>query len=187
MRWENEKAYRLISPRLLILVTTRDILDGINAMPTTFVAPVSFKPPIVMISVPPKSNTYDNILDNKEFVINILPSEYLTKVLKCGKHFPKGFNKLQQVGLNWYSSEKVKVPRVKEAKIWIECKFIGGLQIDHLRLTEHVPIFGEVVTAEVSDDVITEGKVDLKKLNPAMHITGDEFAVGFEIIKKKVA
>jgi flavin reductase (DIM6/NTAB) family NADH-FMN oxidoreductase RutF len=89
MRWENEKAYRLISPRLLILVTTRDILDGINAMPTTFVAPVSFKPPIVMISVPPKSNTYDNILDNKEFVINILPSEYLTKVLKCGKHFQR--------------------------------------------------------------------------------------------------
>ncbi|MDI6807060.1 MAG: flavin reductase family protein [Candidatus Aenigmarchaeota archaeon] len=187
MRYENEKAYRLISPRILILVTTVDILDGIDAMPTTFVAPVSFKPPLVMVSIPPKSNTYDNILDKKEFVINVLPSLYVTKVLKCGKHFPKGFNKLQQAGLNWYSSEKVKVPRVKEAKIWLECRFVGGLQIDHLRSTDHVPMLGEVITAEVSDDVVTEGRVDMKKLSPAMHITSESFAVGFEIVKKKVA
>ena len=185
MRLDPKEAYKLLSPRLLVLITTVDSMGGINAMPTTFIVPISFKPPLLMVSISPRTNTYDNIMWKKEFVVNILGKEYLDKVLRCGKHYPKGFNKLEQVGLKWYSSEKLEVPRVKEAKIWIECKFIGGVKIDHIALTDHIPIFGEVVTVDVSEDIVTEGKVDYTKISQVLHLTGEFFVTDFKISKHK--
>lgn len=185
MRVDVEKAYRLLSPRILVLITTVDSLGGINAMPTTFISPISFKPPLLMLSLSPKTNTFDNIIKYKEFVVNILGKEHLDKVLRCGKHFPKGFNKLEQVGLHWYSSEKVKPPRVKEAKVWLECKFIGGVKIDHVIFTDHIPLFAEIVSAEVSDELVKEKKIDFSKIQPVLHVTGEDFVVEFKTVKQK--
>jgi len=177
---ELSKVYRILAPRIVALITSTNTLSGINAAPVSFVSPVSFKPPILMISLRPIRHTYKNIIENKEFVINILSKGYVDRVLKCAVAYPEGINKLEVVGLHWYSSERIKVPRVKEAKVWFECRFL-----EEKKMGDHLVIFAEVLIAEARDDVITEGEVDLAKLNPILHIAKEKFATDFKVVKYK--
>jgi flavin reductase (DIM6/NTAB) family NADH-FMN oxidoreductase RutF len=180
MRIELSKIYNLLSPRVVTLITTVNSLKGVNAAPVDFVSPVSIDPPIVMISLRSTRKTYENIREKREFVINILSRQYADEVLRCAARYPPGINKLEQVGLHSYSSVIVKTPRVKEAKIWIECKLH-----DERIVGDHVAIFAQVLVAEVKDDIFTDGEVDMIKLNPILHVTQDNFATDFKVTKYK--
>jgi len=174
------EAYKLLSPRLTAVITTLNSLRAVNACVVSFISPISFNPPIVMISLAPVRHTYRNISQTKEFVINILGKERLDQMLRCAMKYQEGVNKLEHAGLRQYSSKLVRPPRVREAKAWLECKVI-----DERRMGDHIAVFGEVVAAEVSDQVLSDGSIDLNKINPVLHIAKEEFAVDFEIIKHK--
>lgn len=174
------QAYEILSPRLVLLVTTVNSHGGINAAPISWSSPISFDPPIVMISLAPVRHTYQNIKQNKEFVINVLNKSHLDHMLRCAAGYPPGINKLEIAGLGWYSSEIVKTPRVREGKAWLECKLL-----DERIMGDHIAIFGDVVMAEVKDEMLTGGRIDFTKVNPPLHISKDEFAVDFKIIKRK--
>lgn len=180
MRYPEEKAYRLLAPRLLTLITTINSKEGINVAPVDFCSPVSFSPCIVMVSLTPAIKTYKNIKETGEFVINVLPKKYLDQALRCAARYPEGINKLEIVGLKHYSSVIVKPPRIKEAKIWLECKLL-----DEKKVSDHFAMFGEVLLAEVSDDAIKNGEVDYSKIDPVLHLARDIFAVDYRIIKHR--
>lgn len=175
-----EKTWQIIAPRPIAVLTTLNSKKAIDACVVSFLSPVSFDPGILMVALAPIRHTYKNITETKEFVVNILGKEYLDQILRCARRYQEGVNKLQQSGLKWYSSEFVKPPRIKEAKAWIECKFLEGR-----KMGDHIAIFGEILTAEVKDEILTEGEVDLTKLNPVGHVSGDKFVVDFKIIKHK--
>lgn len=175
-----EQAYQLLSPRPILLITTLNSKRAANAAPVSFTTPVSFSPPIVMISLAPVRHSYRNILETKEFVINILSRECLDQVLRCAVPYQEGVNKLQQAGLKWYSSKIVNPPRVKEAKAWIECKLL-----EERKFGDHMVILGEVLAAEVKDEAVTAGDIDFSKINLVGHVDKDIFATDFKIIKHK--
>ena len=175
-----DKAYNLLSPRLVALITTANSVKGVNAAPMSFVSPVSMSPPIVMVSMRSTRATYENIRERREFVINILTKQYTDEVLRCAARYPPGINKLEQAGLHTYSSVIVKPPRVKEAKVWIECKLH-----DEKMVGDHIAVFGEVLVAEVKDDILTNGEIDMVKLNPIIHLKKDDFAADFKVTKYK--
>lgn len=180
MRIELDKTHELLSPRLVTLITTVNSLKGVNAAPISFVSPVSINPPIIMVSIKSTRTTYENIRERREFVINILGKQYIDEVLRCAARYPPGINKLEQVGLHTYSSVIVKPPRVKEAKVWIECKLH-----DEKIVGDHVAVFGQVLVAEVKDEVLTNGEIDMLKLNPILQLRKEDFAVDFKISKHK--
>jgi flavin reductase (DIM6/NTAB) family NADH-FMN oxidoreductase RutF len=180
MEIEPSQVHRLLAPRLTVLVTTVDGEKRINAAPISFVSPISFSPPIVMISLAPTRHTYQNIIETREFVINILNKEWLDRLLRCAARFPRGVNELEQSGLRWHSSKLVAPPRVREASVWIECKYLA-----ETKMGDHLAVFGQVLLAEVSDEITTNGEVDLEKLSPALHVAGNSFAVNFKIIERR--
>ncbi|MCS7106172.1 MAG: flavin reductase family protein [Candidatus Aenigmarchaeota archaeon] len=180
MKYPLEKSYRLLSPRLVVLVTTVNSKQGVNAAPISFCSPVSFSPPIVMISLTPEIRTHKNIKETKEFVINILPKQYIDQVLRCAARYPEGVNKLEVVGLKKFSSVLVKPPRVKEAFAWLECRLI-----EEKRLGDHFAIFGEVLTAEIKDEVVKDGEIDFSKVSPVLHLFKEYFAFDFKVAKQK--
>jgi flavin reductase (DIM6/NTAB) family NADH-FMN oxidoreductase RutF len=99
--------------------------DGsVNAAPFSWVAVVSYDPPQVLFSTNIKRHTYKNIIDTKEFVINIPSVDLLRAIWITQKHFPYGVNELKEAGLTVFSAEKVKPPRIKECKAHLECKVI---------------------------------------------------------------
>lgn len=180
MKIELAKTYRVLAPRIVSLITSVNKMSGVDAAPVSFVSPMSFRPATVMISLMPIRRTYKNILEHKEFVINILSKEHADKILKCAARYPEGVNKLEVVGFHWYSSERIRVPRIKEAKVWLECKLLEERQFG-----DHVVIFAEILAAEAKDEVITEGEVDLAKLNPMLHIGQEKFATDLRVVNYK--
>jgi len=178
MKVELNKAYLLLSPRLVVLLTTVNSKQGTNATPIDFIIPVNYSPPVIMISLMPLGHTYKNISTTKEFVINVLDRRYSDKVMRCAARYQEGVNKLSQSGLHQYSSQLVKPPRVKEADLWMECKCM-----DEKNFGDHVAIFGEVVAAEVRDELMKGSDIDFSKMEPFLHITKD-YAVETKIRKK---
>jgi len=179
MRIDSSKAYRLLSPRIVVLLTTTNSKHGINAIPIDFIIPVNYSPPIIMIALQPLGHTYESIKNTGEFVINVMSKKYTDSVIRCATRYQNGIDKIQQVGLHHFSSQLVRPPRVKEAKAWLECRFL-----DEKVFKDHVAIFAEIVVAEVSDDVVVNGEVDYSKIIPILHITKD-YIIGLDVVKKK--
>lgn len=180
MRLSSDKMYHLIAPRPVAVITSLNSTDTPNAMVVSFISPVSFNPPILMISLAPVRHTYQNILKSGEFVVNILSKRYSRQILRCAAKYQEGADKVAQAGLRTITSKIVSAPRIKEAKIWIECKIR-----DSKLVGDHFAIFGEAVAIEVKDDVLKDGKVDMRKVDPMLHISKDDFAVDFKLMKYK--
>jgi len=100
--------------------------------------------------------------------------------LRCAIPYQEGVNKLQQAGLRSFSSKIVKPPRVKEAKAWIECRFL-----EDRRLGDHMAILGEILTAEVRDELVDGEDINFSKINSILHVWKDIFALDFKVVKQK--
>ena len=180
MRLDPKKSYKLVSPRTVVAVTSMNSTSVPNACVVSFISPVSISPPLVMISLAPVRHTYKNIISSGEFVVNILSRRYIDQLLRCAAKYLEGVNKVQQAGLRCCSSRIVSPPRIREASAWLECKVTDSRQ-----LGDHIAIFGEVLEAEVVDAAIKDGEIDMKIIDPVMHIGGADFATDFKVTKHK--
>ena len=172
--------YKAMAPRLTVLVTTVDREGRINAAPFSFASPISFDPPLVMVSSGHGKDTLNNARDTGEFVLNIPVEGILNEICKCGGKFPPGTNELEETGLTAENSSMVKPPRVKECIAWFECK----LEQEH-EAGDHVMLIGRVLKAEVKDGLLKDGNLDVEKAKVLQHIGGREFAVPERVVNAK--
>lgn len=174
------QSYKLLSPRIVILVTTVDEKGRINAAPYSFCGPLEFDPPLVYFAARPFQDTYKNVKKTKEFVINIVDESFAQKAVTCEERCPPGVNELEKVGLHWYDSERVKPPRVKEAKVHLECKLVKKVEVGN-----HKMLIGEVVSAD-AEGVKSNYNPDFKKLKSIMQSSGEDFySIGKEVKLKR--
>jgi len=73
----------------------------------------------------PQHHTYQNIMETREFVINVPTEDIISEILKAAiitmKPCPAGLNEIERAGLTPIPSEKVRPPRVKECVAHYEC------------------------------------------------------------------
>ena len=115
---------RLLGFSPVTLITTVGKDGSINAAPHGWVTVVDYGPPQLLFSVNMKHDTYRNVLETKEFVVNIPGADMIREIWITQKPFPFGINELEKANLTSLPSEKVKPPRVKECKAHIECKVL---------------------------------------------------------------
>jgi len=168
-----EEFYKLLAPRPIVLITTVDKRGRINAAPMSFVMPVEMDPPILAFSTGYDGDTYRNIAETEEFVVNLVTEGIKKQMWVCGKSFPRGVNELEKAGLNWEPSEKVKPPRVVECPASFECK----LEWVH-EGPEYVVVAGRVVALKVGKSAIKAGKLNVEEIKPLLHLSGKSFVVG---------
>lgn len=173
MKVNLKDASRLIAPRPIVLITTVDGRGRINAAPMSWVTPVEFEPPIIAFSTSYGSDTYRNISDTGEFVLNLVPEQIKKQMYVCSKSFPRGVNELEKAGLSWAPSEKVKPPRIIECPINLECK-LEWVQ----KGPEYVVVAGRVVTAHAAEGAVKAGRLNAKRVKPLLHLSGKNFVVG---------
>ncbi len=173
MRVDLEDAYRLIAPRPIVLITTVDKRGRINAAPMSWVTPVESDPPIIIFSTSYESDTFRNVSDTEEFVLNLVPEKIKKQMYACSKSFPRGVNELEKAGLNWEPSEKVKPPRIVECPVNLECK------LDWIHKgPEYVVVAGKVVAAHAQKGAVKEKRLNAKLVKPLLHLTGKNFVIG---------
>jgi len=115
---------RLLGFSPVTLITTVGKDGSVNAAPYGWITVVDYNPPQLLFSVNIKHDTYRNVLETEEFVVNVPNADMIEEIWITQKPFPYGINELEEADLTPLPSEKVKPPRIKECKAHIECKVI---------------------------------------------------------------
>ena len=130
--------------------------------------------------------TTDNIRKNKAFTISfatrktVVQSDYVGLVSKA-----KEPNKIQKAGLHPIKSTKVNAPLFEEYPVTLECTLVS---LDGEK-GEGGTLVGQIVNVSVDESVLTNGKIDIKKLEPIAfdgenakyNVIGEEVADAFRV------
>jgi len=175
---------RLFAPSAcLVMITTVDGEGRINAASFGTCVRVCHDPVFIAFTVGAAKDTYNNVLANGEFVVNVPPfeREILEKVRVVGLEFPPRVNELEKAGLKAVPSKVVKPPRIAECRSHFECQVEWTKQWLH-----RLMVVGKVVAASVDEGCVDEnGYVVWEKLKPA-HYCGHEYQNGFVAAHEKM-
>ena len=170
----------LVQPRPVAWVSTLSASGVPNLAPFSFFNVVCAKPPTVvfcpMWSGPEaiKKDTLRNIEENPEFVIQVVSRDLADKMNLTSCELAADVSEFEVAGLKEAPSRRVKVPRVAEAKAYLEC-----------RMTQIIPVgegsgsgcmvLGEVLCIEIADEIMDGDRVNLDLLNPVGRLSGSEY------------
>ena len=177
---EPKNFWKLLAPRLTVLVTTMDSKGRADVSPFSWIAPVSFDPPLLTIAVGPNKHSYWNITQKKEFVVNIPTEKMLDKIWTAGEKWDPEISKIERAGLKTGKAEKVGPPILTECVVNLECYLEEAKKIG-----DHVLIIGKVVNIKVNEDYLDdEGRLKADLVRPPLHIADNLFA--FPYVTKEV-
>ena len=164
----------LTVPRPIGWIGTRG-KDGTNNLaPFSFFNAVCDFPPVFLISASNKDDgslkdTVKNIMDTKEFSINIVTEDLVHKMKITGKEFPYYIDEFEEAGLTPEEGKKIKAPCVAESPVNIECKLY-----DCKKVYDMYVIFGEAVCFSIRKDILDESfKVRYDNLKAIGRLAGD--------------
>lgn len=142
----------LVVPRPIALVTSHDLQGRLNAAPFSSYNYLSTDPPILGLGIASRpgpgvvaKDTAKNILDTKEYVVNVVTEDIAEKMNICAIDFPHEIDELEVAGLETEASSTIAVPRIKGIRAAFECRHVTTLQIgkSHIVLGEVLSIFVE--------------------------------------------
>ena len=151
-------AYKILSgvvtPRPIALVTTLNEDESINAAPFSFFNVLGASPPIIGFAPGDREpgvpkDTAINIRRTKEFVVHLTDEAGAEQMVGCAASWPYGVSELAAVGLTSTPSTALKVPRISEMPVALECEEWGTLQIGNNRL-----VIGKVLHVHLRDGVL---------------------------------
>jgi flavin reductase (DIM6/NTAB) family NADH-FMN oxidoreductase RutF len=184
---ETEAAYKLITgivvPRPIAWVTTLSPSGIVNLAPFSFFTCVSPKPPLMAISVGRNAGVYKdtarNILAGEEYVIHIADFSHLEALHHTSTEYPPEVSEVEAAGLATVSSDEVKVPRLADTPVAMECRFRNCIEFGH---TRNRLIVGEVVVFHLRDGLVRDGKVATGDLDPIARLGGPTYARLGEVV-----
>jgi flavin reductase (DIM6/NTAB) family NADH-FMN oxidoreductase RutF len=165
---KQENFVRLLSPRVSCLIVSMDSQKRVNAAPYSFVYPFSFNPPLIGVGIGKGKITLKNILEEREFSVNVISEEFAQKAVNCEEKI-EFYKRIEKNELHLEESDKIKVPRLKESKAVLECVLS---EVIELKEADHKIVVGKVVAVKATEK---EGLPDLDEMNYLMHETGNVF------------
>jgi flavin reductase (DIM6/NTAB) family NADH-FMN oxidoreductase RutF len=162
-------SYRLLHPRLVVLVSCADKTNKANAITLAWFMPVSVNPPLVVINIASKRHSHRLIEETKEFVINIPTMNIAQETLFCGRRSGRIHDKFEETRLTTLPAKTVKPPIIKECVAHLECKLEEQITVGDRTL-----FIGRVLTAYADREAFHE-KFDVRKVKPIYHMGGDDF------------
>jgi flavin reductase (DIM6/NTAB) family NADH-FMN oxidoreductase RutF len=168
----------IIVPRPVALITTLGEKGIVNAAPFSYFNAVCKDPVILSVSISKREkiqkDTARNILTNQEFVVNICSFLHAQAVSITGIDFPPDVSEIDMAKLSLISSQHVKVPRISDTLIQIECKLYKHFDMEDLEVDL---ILGEAIAVHIHNEIFNpEGLIDIAKLNPLARLSGKAYA-----------
>ena len=121
--------------------------------------------------------TTKNILARKAFTVSMATADQMEACDYVG--IASGNNtegKMEKAGFHTQKAEFVDAPVILELPMTLECRLISYDP-------ETCHLFGEIVNVSADESILTEGKIDVMKLEP---ITFDPVANAYHVIGEKV-
>jgi len=159
----------LVRPTVIISTVSPNGIS--NAAPFSFNSPAATRPtPLFGFESTKSHDTWTNIKENGEFVVNLVDESFGPLMEIMEKDFPYEVSEIKECGLTEQKSNHVKAPRIKEAYAWFECRMTKYVELSE----RAVWIFGEILEVEVDDAAVDE-VLDVEKVKPLNHIWGEYF------------
>ena len=117
-----------IVPRPIALVSSLDQGGVRNLAPFSYFTACSSNPPVVvfcpiMRPTPPMAkDTLRNILETREFVVNIVSEEFVQQMNATAAQVGPEVDEFELSGLTPLESDRIKPPRVAESHVHMECR-----------------------------------------------------------------
>ena len=168
----NFGAKPLMYPQPVLIIGSYDENGVPNAMNAAWGITTDFKEISISLS---EHKTTDNLAKRGAFTVSMATEDQVVACdyvgIESGRKVP---DKFEKAGFHATKSEFVDAPLIDELPLALECKvksFTDGILV------------GEIVNVSADDSVITDGKVDMKKLRP---IAFDPFNNAYVGIGEKV-
>ena len=168
-----------IIPRPIAFVATTNNEKINNIAPFSYFNGVCSNPPTIMFAPARRGwdgkekDTLVNIRDTKEFTINIVSESFAQQMVECSTDYDSKVDEFDISGLNIAKSKKILPPRLKEAKISFECNLNQIVEIGDGKAGSGFVVIGSIVLFHINDEIITNEKIDIQKLNPIGRLAGD--------------
>lgn len=119
-------------------------------------------------------DTLNNVRAVPEFVLQIVSYDLMEAMNLCSGEFAAEVNEFDVSGLTAIPSHRLKVPRVAEARAWLECRVRDVITISDAPGGSSL-ILGDVVFIEVCDEILSEGRVCVDKLDAVGRLAGADY------------
>jgi flavin reductase (DIM6/NTAB) family NADH-FMN oxidoreductase RutF len=165
-----------IVPRPIAWITTINEHGVVNLAPFSFFNGVSSEPPIVSVAIGhrnPMKDTLRNVLANNEAVIHIAYGDALEHIHQSGAEYPAQVSEVDALHLATVPAQKVRVPRLKQAQVALECRLLQTIPVGQPATT--LCLF-EIIHLHVDDAVIgAHGLPDAQKLRAPARLGGRSY------------
>lgn len=175
---------RLFAPSsALAIITSADAGGAVNAAAFGTCTRVNHNPVDIAFTCRPGKDTSRNVLETREFVVNLPAFERaaLEAVRVVGLPFAPGVNELTKAGLHELPALSVKPPRVEECTRHFECVLEW-----HHEWSDRIMFVGRVVAASADEDCVdADGYVRWENARSA-HFAGasyNYFVSAFDVMK----
>jgi flavin reductase (DIM6/NTAB) family NADH-FMN oxidoreductase RutF len=182
-----------IVPRPIAFVTTIGASGLVNAAPFSYFTGVASAPPCLLICSGQRRNpagakdTHRNIVESREFVVNVVVEEIMDGVVIGGTDHPPDVSEIDLAGLATAPSVHVKPPRIADSPVNMECRLMQIVEVAGTAI-----IVGEVVWMHVRDELMVESKtcpgakvIDPARLSPIARLGDDDYARLGEIFTRQ--
>lgn len=164
-----------IVPRPIAWVTTLSKNGTRNAAPFSFFNAMSKEPALLAVGIMPDSDgsikdTARNILDTREFVVNLVPRSAADAMNLTSIDAPPDVDELSLAKLDTAPSLKVKPARIAISPVAFECRLHTPIE-----LSNQLIAIGEVVQAHIADAMMLDPAklyVDTAKLDLISRLHG---------------
>ena len=182
-----------VVPRPIGWVSTLSHDGIVNLAPFSMFNQLNYDPPIVFFSganrpgTGQRKDSVTNAEETGEFVVSMATYELREKVSMTAQFVDPEVDEFELAGLTKVASMLVKPPRVAESPIHLECKYHSTLTLpSNQRHSLHHVVIGEVVGIHISDDVIVDGKIDIKRIRPLARLGYTDYTSVTEVFSMKV-
>lgn len=161
-----------IVPRPIGWISTLDKAGVVNLAPYSFFNGVSSDPHLVMFSSNGRKrgelkDTVTNCRETGEFVANIATWDLRSEMNLSAGQYPAETDEMALAELEAEASVLVAPPRVKASPIHLECRTHQIVELPSNDPRDvNAMVIGQVVGIHIHDDVLTDGMIDISKLQP---------------------
>ncbi len=161
-----------IVPRPIGWITTLGTDGTVNLAPYSFFNGVATDPPMVMFasgggSEKGDKDTLVNCEQTGEFVCNMATWDLRQQMSRTSAPVGAEVDEMDLAGLEAVPSRLVKPPRVKAAPIHLECLYHATVDLPCSNPGHrNAMVLGRVIGIHISDDLLTDGMIDMGKLKP---------------------
>lgn len=157
-----------VVPRPIAWVVSQDAAGVVNTAPFSFFNIFTDSPAVLGIGCGPKpggatKDTLENIKATGQFTVCLVPHSHLQHMNATAIDFDAQIDEMDEAGLTKVASTKIKVPRIGESPVAMECETFQLIPVGH-----HTIVLGKVLAMHVRDEAVMDpvkNYIDTPKLD----------------------